>query len=90
MTIEEVNAASLRASMAGDLDALKRTLQDRAGAIRELLQTEPSEALAARIRGAIEAGEFVAQDLRGICGRIAQLRSGVADVPAARHFAVEG
>ena len=90
MTIEEANAAALRASMAGDLAALKQALAARSDAIRELVAAEPSEALASRIRCAIEAGNFLAQDLRGIHGRLTQLRSVAATEPVNPYIKVSG
>ena len=78
MTIEQANAAAVAASTAGDLDALEQALSDRAEAIRELLESPPSEELASRLRSAIGAGEFIERDLRALQGRIAQLRSGLA------------
>ncbi len=90
MTIEEANAAALRASMAGDLEGLRRAIEDRAPAIRDLLREEPSEALASRIRCAIEAGDFIAKDLRVIQGRIAHLRSSLSSGPAEPKITVRG
>lgn len=75
MTIEETTAAALRASTAGDLEALQAALQERAVAIRELLCEPPSEKLAARIRNAIDGGEYIQRDVRAIQQRIAYLRN---------------
>ena len=90
MTIEEANAAALRASMAGDLAALKQALATRSEAIRELVADAPSEALASRIRCAIEAGNFLTHDLRGIHGRLTQLRSVAATEPIDPRVKVSG
>ncbi len=73
MTIEQANAAALKASREGDLGALKLALQDRRGAIKELLQSAPSVELAARVRNAISAGEFVKEDMRGIKASIVHI-----------------
>ena len=75
MTLEEANAAALVASMSGDLQGLEIALRERGAAIRELLESAPSEQVIARVRNAIGAGEFVDRDLRGLKGRIVALRS---------------
>jgi hypothetical protein len=75
MTMEEANARALAASMSGEIKALTCALADRAEALNELLQSEPSEQLAVRIRNAIAAGEFIERDLHALKGRITQVRS---------------
>ena len=81
MSIEQANAAALKASMAGDLEALKRALAERAAAIAELLREEPSGKLLSRVRNAINAGDFIGQDLRALKGRMAE---------GAPHFDLQG
>ncbi|HWZ32229.1 MAG TPA: hypothetical protein VNX18_12885 [Bryobacteraceae bacterium] len=74
MTLEQASAAALAASTSGDLETLKHALAGRAEAISELASTAPSEELAARLRNAIGAGEFVHRDLCTLTGQIAALR----------------
>jgi hypothetical protein len=74
MTLEQANAAALAASTSGDLETLRHALASRVEAIRELASAAPSEELAARLRNAIGAGEFVRRDLCMLTGQIAALR----------------
>jgi hypothetical protein len=63
MTIEEINAVALDASIAGDLETLKAALNHRAAAIEELLRNQPAQE---RILNAIRAGQVIAQHLHAL------------------------
>jgi hypothetical protein len=74
MTIEEINAAALKATLEGDFETLEAMVIERQRAIEELIKGEPSEEKASRIRNAINAGEFLQRDLREIRMRIGSLQ----------------
>lgn len=85
MTIEEANELALRAAETDDVAGIAEALQARAEAIRELADAAPSEQLAARIAGTLEAGNEIRRALLAIKhrarlqnARLAQLKTGFA------------
>jgi hypothetical protein len=84
MTLHQIAEHAIDAADAGDLDALKRALKDRAAAIAEAVARDPSEEQAVSLRTAIEDGKVIDAALVALNlrlkferGQLSQLKSGL-------------
>lgn len=92
MTLEQAGELALRAAEKDDVEQIRQALEARAEAIGALAGAEPTEELAAQIRGAIEQGEQLRRGLQAIKhraglnnARLEQIRSGLAAAAPAPH-----
>jgi hypothetical protein len=84
MTLELATQRAMEAANVGDLEQLERALKDRAAAITEAVSLPASPELAARLSGAIAAGDAIRACLAGFrvrtileIARLARLKVGL-------------